>query len=123
MKAKAAFYFLILCRQLLSLERYRRKKVSKLRSIAELRAFYGTCENKNLRFLRVLCAWTRDRQPAVLVRPSTPFPTISTLVLSGKDFRISVFRNICNFQDKIPNEFFLNERTFYPGPTLLRCCS
>jgi hypothetical protein len=26
MKAKAAFYFLILCRQLLSLERYRRKK-------------------------------------------------------------------------------------------------
>jgi hypothetical protein len=42
MKAKAAFYFLIMCRQLLSLERYRRKKVSKLRSIAELRAFYGT---------------------------------------------------------------------------------
>jgi hypothetical protein len=26
MKAKAAFYFFILCRQLLSLERYRRKK-------------------------------------------------------------------------------------------------
>jgi hypothetical protein len=26
MKAKAAFYFLILCQQLLSLERYRRKK-------------------------------------------------------------------------------------------------
>ncbi len=41
MKAKAAFYFLILRRQLLSLERYRRKKVLKLRSIAELRAFYG----------------------------------------------------------------------------------
>ncbi len=39
MKAKAAFYFLILCRQLLSLERG--KKVSKLRSIAELGAFYG----------------------------------------------------------------------------------
>jgi hypothetical protein len=38
MEAKAAFYFLILCRQLLSLERYHRKK---LRSIAELRAFYG----------------------------------------------------------------------------------
>jgi hypothetical protein len=37
-KAKAAFYFLIL-----SLERYRGKKgVEKLRSIAELRAFYGT---------------------------------------------------------------------------------
>jgi hypothetical protein len=36
MKAKASFYFFILCRQLLSLERYRRK-----RSIAELSAFYG----------------------------------------------------------------------------------
>ncbi len=43
MKAKAAFYFLILFRQLLSLERYRRKKVSKLRSIVELRALYGIC--------------------------------------------------------------------------------
>jgi hypothetical protein len=31
MKAKAAFYFLILCRQLLSLERYRRKKGVKVK--------------------------------------------------------------------------------------------
>jgi hypothetical protein len=36
---------LILCRQLLSLERYPWKKVLKLRSIAELRAFYGTHVN------------------------------------------------------------------------------
>jgi hypothetical protein len=42
MKAKAVLYFLILCRQLLSLERYRRKKVSKWRSIAEVNAFYGS---------------------------------------------------------------------------------
>jgi hypothetical protein len=36
MKAKAAFYFLILCPQLLSLERYRRKKRVEESSIAEL---------------------------------------------------------------------------------------
>jgi hypothetical protein len=41
MKAKAAFYFLILCQKLLSLERYRRKKGVEV-SIAELKAFYGT---------------------------------------------------------------------------------
>jgi hypothetical protein len=41
MKAKAAFYFLILNPQLSSLEDIVGKKVSKLRSIAELRAFYG----------------------------------------------------------------------------------
>ncbi len=39
MKAKAAFYFLILCRQLLSLERYRRKKGVKVKVHTELRAF------------------------------------------------------------------------------------
>jgi hypothetical protein len=38
MKAKVAFYFLILCQQLLSLERFG-KKVSKLKSIAELGRF------------------------------------------------------------------------------------
>ncbi len=42
MKAKAAFTFLLLCRQLLSLERYRRKKGVEVKAIAELRAFYGT---------------------------------------------------------------------------------
>jgi hypothetical protein len=41
MKAKAAFYFLILCRHLLSLERYGRKKAVEVKAIAELRAFYG----------------------------------------------------------------------------------
>jgi hypothetical protein len=41
MKAKAAFYFLILCRQVLSLERYCRKKGVEVRSIAELGVFYG----------------------------------------------------------------------------------
>jgi len=46
MKAKAAFNFLILCRQLLSLERYCRKKSDEVRSISELSAFYGI----NLRF-------------------------------------------------------------------------
>jgi hypothetical protein len=71
------------------------------------------CENKNWRFWRVLCAWTRDRLPAVLVRPSMTFPTISTLVLSGKSFRISVFRNICDFQDKIPNDDFLKLAYFF----------
>jgi hypothetical protein len=40
MKAKAAFYFLILCQQLLSLEKYGRKKGVEV-NIAELRAFYG----------------------------------------------------------------------------------
>jgi hypothetical protein len=45
MKAKAAFYFLILCRQLDNFYPWKDivgKKVSKLRFIAELRAFYGT---------------------------------------------------------------------------------
>ncbi len=41
MISKTIFYFLILCRQLLFLESYCRKKVSKLRFIAEIRAFYG----------------------------------------------------------------------------------
>jgi hypothetical protein len=33
MKAKAAFYFLILCQQLLSLERYRLKKGGKVKGV------------------------------------------------------------------------------------------
>jgi hypothetical protein len=40
MKAKSAFYFLILW-QLLSLKRYRRKKGVDVKVIAEIRAFYG----------------------------------------------------------------------------------
>jgi hypothetical protein len=39
MKAKATFYFLILCPQLLSLERYRRKKGVEVK--VHCRAFYG----------------------------------------------------------------------------------
>ncbi len=42
MKAKAALYFLLLCRQLLYLERYRRKKGKKVKVRSELWAFYGT---------------------------------------------------------------------------------
>ncbi len=41
MKAKAVIYFLILCRQLLSLERYRRKKGVEVKVHCRTWAFYG----------------------------------------------------------------------------------
>jgi hypothetical protein len=42
MKAKAAFYFLILCRQLLSLESYRREKGIEVKAHCRiLMAFYS----------------------------------------------------------------------------------
>ncbi len=42
MKAKAAFYFLILCRQVLSLERYRWKKGVEVKAHCQTQGFYGS---------------------------------------------------------------------------------
>ncbi len=58
MKAKAAFYFLILCRQLLSWKDIVGKKVSKLRSIAELRAFYGITLTRKIK----QCVWNKSEK-------------------------------------------------------------
>ena len=69
MKAKAAFYFLILCPQLLSLERYRRKNVSKLRSIAELREYYGNVLNRiqTREVLKIIFLWIVMQDGLILV--------------------------------------------------------
>jgi hypothetical protein len=47
--------FDILCRQLLSLERYRRKKgvEVKVHCIAELRALYGMCKTVQLKYVEM----------------------------------------------------------------------